>query len=405
MRAVRAVGRHDDVVVPLRPVQQAPVPPVSVVAAGQRVQRAGHAAGRPGRRPGRAAGRRRVDGAQDRVQVPLLPPAVHGAGRATVQVVPAPLRHRLARLRAPGVPRLPAQPAHGPVRPLVAAGPAHPPQHPTAPAAQEAARAAAHTALHQPPAATTTGRAARTTVDKGHCFFLFIFLIKEPKRKNGADSGVCRDQRQRLCQPDARRPAPRAQHARLFHADRAAAGGRSFPEAALEDGVAAAPADGAHVDAAARQRLQTRRARAGRRRHGQEPHAHLVRARAAAGVIKGDNADQDAGIKLVLKAIEAPLREIVANAGGEASVVINAVVGGSGNYGFNAANDTYGDMIEMGILDPAKVTRSALQNAASVAGLILTTDALVAELPEDKPAAGGMGGHDMGGMGGMGGMM
>ena len=130
----------------------------------------------------------------------------------------------------------------------------------------------------------------------------------------------------------------------------------------------------------------------------------LLRARSAAGVIKGDNADQDAGIKLVLKAIEAPLREIVANAGGEASVVINAVVGGSGNYGFNAANDTYGDMIEMGILDPAKVTRSALQNAASVAGLILTTDALVAELPEDKPAAGGHG-HDMGGMGGMGGMM
>ena len=129
----------------------------------------------------------------------------------------------------------------------------------------------------------------------------------------------------------------------------------------------------------------------------------LLRARAAAGVIKGDNHDQDAGIKLVMKAIEAPLREIVANAGGEASVVINAVVNGTGNYGFNAANDTYGDMIEMGILDPAKVTRSALQNAASVAGLILTTDALVAELPEDK-AAGGMGGGDMGGMVGMGGM-
>jgi chaperonin GroEL len=102
-----------------------------------------------------------------------------------------------------------------------------------------------------------------------------------------------------------------------------------------------------------------------------------------------------------LKAIEAPLREIVANAGGEPSVVVNAIINGSGNYGFNAANDTYGDMIEMGILDPAKVTRSALQNAASVAGLILTTDALVAELAEDKPAAGG----DMGGMGGMGGMM
>jgi chaperonin GroEL len=129
----------------------------------------------------------------------------------------------------------------------------------------------------------------------------------------------------------------------------------------------------------------------------------LLRARALAGAIKGDNADQDAGIKLVLKAIEAPLREIVANAGGEPSVVVNAVVNGTGNYGFNAANDTYGDMIEMGILDPAKVTRSALQNAASVAGLILTTDAMVAELSEDKPAAGG--GHDMGGMGGMGGMM
>ncbi len=126
----------------------------------------------------------------------------------------------------------------------------------------------------------------------------------------------------------------------------------------------------------------------------------LLRARAAAGEIKGDNADQDAGIKLVLKAIEAPLREIVANAGGEPSVVINEVVGGKGNYGFNAANDTYGDMIEMGILDPAKVTRSALQNAASVAALILTTDALVAEIPEDKPAA-MPGGHDMGGMGGM----
>ncbi|WP_339938669.1 chaperonin GroEL [Undibacterium luofuense] len=126
----------------------------------------------------------------------------------------------------------------------------------------------------------------------------------------------------------------------------------------------------------------------------------LLRARAAAGAIKGDNPDQEAGIKLVLKAIEAPLREIVANAGGEPSVVVNAIVNGSGNFGFNAANDTYGDMIEMGILDPAKVTRSALQNAASVAGLILTTDALVAEIAEDKPAA-----PDMGGMGGMGGMM
>jgi chaperonin GroEL len=124
----------------------------------------------------------------------------------------------------------------------------------------------------------------------------------------------------------------------------------------------------------------------------------------AAGTIKGDNADQDAGIKLVLKAIEAPLREIVANAGGEPSVVVNAILEGKGNYGFNAANDTYGDMIEMGILDPTKVTRTALQNAASVSSLMLTTEAMVAESPKDKPAAGGMPGGGMGGMGDMGGM-
>jgi len=105
----------------------------------------------------------------------------------------------------------------------------------------------------------------------------------------------------------------------------------------------------------------------------------LLRAKQAAGKIVGDNADQDAGIKLVLKAIEAPLREIVYNAGGEASVVVNAVLAGKGNYGFNAANDTYGDMIEMGILDPTKVTRTALQNAASVASLMLTTECMVAE--------------------------
>jgi chaperonin GroEL len=125
----------------------------------------------------------------------------------------------------------------------------------------------------------------------------------------------------------------------------------------------------------------------------------LLRARQAAGVIKGDNADQDAGIKLVLKAIEAPLREIVGNAGGEPSVVVNAVLGGSGNYGFNAANDTYGDMIEMGILDPTKVTRTALQNAASVASLMLTTECMVAEAPKDDAPA--MPGGGMGGMGGM----
>jgi len=130
----------------------------------------------------------------------------------------------------------------------------------------------------------------------------------------------------------------------------------------------------------------------------------LLRAKQTAGAIKGDNADQDHGIALVLKAIEAPLREIVYNAGGEASVVVNAVMAGAGNYGFNAANDTYGDMIEMGILDPTKVTRTALQNAASVASLMLTTECMVAESPKDDAAGGGMGGGDMGGMGGMGGM-
>jgi chaperonin GroEL len=128
----------------------------------------------------------------------------------------------------------------------------------------------------------------------------------------------------------------------------------------------------------------------------------LLRARQAAGTIKGDNADQDAGIKLVLKAIEAPLREIVANAGGEPSVVVNAILAGKGNYGFNAANDTYGDMIEMGILDPTKVTRTALQNAASVSSLMLTTECMVAESPKDDAPA--MGGGGMGGMGDMGGM-
>ena len=129
----------------------------------------------------------------------------------------------------------------------------------------------------------------------------------------------------------------------------------------------------------------------------------LLRAKQAAGEIKGDNADQDAGIKLVLKAIESPLREIVANAGGEPSVVVAAILAGKGNYGFNAANDTYGDMIEMGILDPTKVTRTALQNAASVSSLMLTTECMVAEAPKEESGAGG-GMPDMGGMGGMGGM-
>ncbi|MCK6391717.1 MAG: chaperonin GroEL [Azonexus sp.] len=127
----------------------------------------------------------------------------------------------------------------------------------------------------------------------------------------------------------------------------------------------------------------------------------LLRARANIAKLKGDNHDQDAGIKLILKAIEAPLREIVGNAGDEPSVVVDKVVRGKGNYGYNAASGEYGDMVEMGVLDPTKVTRTALQNAASVAGLMLTTECMVAELAEDKPA-GGM--PDMGGMGGMGGM-
>jgi chaperonin GroEL len=127
----------------------------------------------------------------------------------------------------------------------------------------------------------------------------------------------------------------------------------------------------------------------------------LIRARAAIAKVKGDNHDQDAGVKIVLRAVEEPLRQIVANAGVEPSVVVNNVAAGTGNYGYNAANETYGDMVEMGVLDPTKVTRSALQNAASVAGLMLTTDCMVAELPKDDgPAM-----PDMGGMGGMGGMM
>jgi chaperonin GroEL len=129
----------------------------------------------------------------------------------------------------------------------------------------------------------------------------------------------------------------------------------------------------------------------------------LIRARAAIAKVKGDNHDQDAGVKIVLRAVEEPLRQIVQNAGVEPSVVVNNVEAGKGNYGYNAANETYGDMIEMGILDPTKVTRSALQHAASVAGLMLTTDCMVAELPKDDAPA--MGGGDMGGMGGMGGMM
>jgi chaperonin GroEL len=128
----------------------------------------------------------------------------------------------------------------------------------------------------------------------------------------------------------------------------------------------------------------------------------LLRARASIKV-KGDNGDQEAGIKIVLRAIEEPLRQIVANAGDEPSVVVAKVLEGKGNFGYNAANATYGDMLDMGVVDPTKVTRTALQNASSVAGLMLTTEAMIAEAPEDKPAAGGMP-PGMGGMGGMGDM-
>jgi chaperonin GroEL len=113
----------------------------------------------------------------------------------------------------------------------------------------------------------------------------------------------------------------------------------------------------------------------------------LLRARKAIADLKGANADQDSGISIVRRALEEPLRLIAANAGFEASVVVNKVVGGDGNFGFNAQTGQYGDLIEMGVVDPAKVVRFALQNAASVAGLLLTTDAVVAEEPKEKDDA------------------
>ena len=132
----------------------------------------------------------------------------------------------------------------------------------------------------------------------------------------------------------------------------------------------------------------------------------LVRAIVSARQTKGENHDQDVGIQIALRAMEEPLRQIVENAGSEGSVVLHKVVEGKGSYGFNAATGEYGDMLTMGILDPTKVTRTALQNAASVAGLMITTEAMVAELPqEEKAAAGGGMGGGMGGMGGMEGMM
>jgi chaperonin GroEL len=128
----------------------------------------------------------------------------------------------------------------------------------------------------------------------------------------------------------------------------------------------------------------------------------LIRALQAIKDLKAENHDQDVGIKIARRAMEEPLRQIVSNAGGEPSVVLNKVVEGDSNYGFNAATGEYGDMVSMGILDPTKVTRTALQNAGSVAGLMITTEAMVAEVPKEESAAPM---PDMGGMGGMGGMM
>jgi chaperonin GroEL len=129
----------------------------------------------------------------------------------------------------------------------------------------------------------------------------------------------------------------------------------------------------------------------------------LIRAENAIADLRGDNDDQNVGINILRRAVEEPLRQIVHNAGGDPSVVLNAVAEGEGNYGYNAATGQFGDMIEQGILDPTKVTRFALQNAASVSGLLLTTEAMVADAPQDEAAAPAM--PDMGGMGGMGGMM
>lgn len=127
----------------------------------------------------------------------------------------------------------------------------------------------------------------------------------------------------------------------------------------------------------------------------------LIRAQKALDGLKGDNPDQDMGINILRRSIESPLRQIVTNAGYEASVIVNKVAENKDNFGFNAATGEYGDMVEMGILDPTKVTRTALQNAASVASLMLTTECMIADLPKKEEAVGA---GDMGGMGGMGGM-
>ena len=127
----------------------------------------------------------------------------------------------------------------------------------------------------------------------------------------------------------------------------------------------------------------------------------LIRAKSAVENLKGANEDQNHGIQIALRAMEAPLREIVANAGEEPSVIVNQVKAGSGNFGYNAANGEFGDMVAFGILDPTKVTRTALQNAASIAGLMITTEAMVAEAPKKEAPAHDHGGGGMGGMGGM----
>ena len=129
----------------------------------------------------------------------------------------------------------------------------------------------------------------------------------------------------------------------------------------------------------------------------------LIRVRKALEKLEGANEDQTVGIRILARSVEEPLRQIVQNAGEDAAVVLNNVKAGKGSYGYNAATGEYGDMLEEGILDPAKVTRLALQNAASVAGLLLTTEVMIAEAPKDESdhvhpgAGGGMG--DMGGMG------
>jgi len=125
----------------------------------------------------------------------------------------------------------------------------------------------------------------------------------------------------------------------------------------------------------------------------------LIRVRNAIIDLKGSNADQDAGVKIVLRALEEPLRHIVSNAGEEASVVVAKVSQGTGNFGYNAQTGEYGDLVESGVLDPTKVTRTALQNVASIAGLLLTTDATVYEAPKDAAPSAPAGGPGAGGPG------